>query len=70
MYDLMDADGSGMMGSNGSVEATEKIGKLTAMMRLKHGDKLFPFGLTEVHYIPGPFLKLAKTRMYVDISLP
>jgi hypothetical protein len=28
MYDLLDADGSRIMGSNGSMEATEKIGKL------------------------------------------
>jgi hypothetical protein len=52
-YDLRDAEGSGMMGSNGSVEATEKIGKLSATMFSKHGDKLFNLELSDVHYVPG-----------------
>jgi precorrin isomerase len=53
LYDLKDADGSGMMGSNGSVEATKKIGKLSATMCSKHGDKLFNLELSNVHYVPG-----------------
>jgi hypothetical protein len=58
LYDLKDAEGSGMMGSNGSVEATEKIGKLSATMCLKHGNKLFNLELSDVHYVPGQKLNL------------
>jgi hypothetical protein len=53
LYDLQDADGSRMMGSNGSVKATEKIGKLSATMCSKHGDNLFNLELNDVHYVPG-----------------
>jgi precorrin isomerase len=58
LYDLKDADGSRMMGSNGSMEATEKVGKLSATMCSKHGDKLFNLELSNVHCIPGPKFNL------------